>query len=323
MVNATETPESDPGAASGATGASSERRDRARSDTIGATAVLGAPKLHPFGDLHTLQHLSARAAKGVRSTFEGLLRSEVRAWAEPLEVVRLGDYRANRAERLTAWISLGMDGRPALCVVDGAVLLSMLDLFFGGTGDAAGMLPREFSPAAEALAERFGIGIAQALETAWEPLARAAFSIGRCESNVAQVQGIDMDDIVVVTRFGVARGEAKPMLVDILYPVATLKPHGVALTGKVVAKPVEVDTEWQTELTRAAMTVRMPVRSVLAEPVVSLHRLMNLQPGDVIPIGFNDDVPVMVGGSLFGTGTVGTSNGKAAIRLSKLEGLLP
>lgn len=315
MVNAPETAES----------LNPERRDRARPGAVGAAVgasdVLGTPKLHPFGDLHALQHLSARAARGVRATFEGLLRQESRAWAEPLEVVRLGDYRAGRAELLTAWIPLAMDGRPAICVVDGGLLLALLDLFFGGTGDEPATLPREFSPAAEALAERFGTGIAQALETAWEPLARAAFSVGHCEASAANLSGIDAEDVVIVTRFGVARGDAKPVFVDVLYPVATLKPHGTELTGKVVAKPAEPDTQWQTALTRAAMTVRMPVRSVLAEPVVSLQRLMALKPGDVIPIDFGNDVPVKVGASLLGTGTVGTSNGKAAIRLTKLEGL--
>lgn len=315
MVNAPATSES-PLAAP----ASAERRERARAD-MAASGLLGAPKLHPFGDLHALQHLSARAARGVRATFEALLRTEARAWAEPLEVVRLADYRAGRAEQLTAWIPLGMDGQPMLGVLDGALLLSLLDLFFGGAGDVASPLPREFSPAADALAERLGAGLAQALETAWEPLGRVGFSVGRCESNPALIGGIDAEDVVIVTRFGVARGDAKPVFVDILYPVAALKPHATELTGKVVAKPAEPDTRWQTSLTRAAMTVRLPVRSVLAEPTVSLARLMDLKPGDVIPIHFADDVPVMVGGSLLGTGTVGTSNGRAAIRLSKLEGL--
>jgi flagellar motor switch protein FliM len=65
--------------------------------------------------------------------------------------------------------------------------------------------------------------------------------------------------------------------------------------------------------------VRFPVRSVLAEPMISLVKLMELKAGDVIPISFGADVPVMVGGDRLGTGTVGTSNGKAAIRLTMIE----
>ena len=47
---------------------------------------------------------------------------------------------------------------------------------------------------------------------------------------------------------------------------------------------------------------------------------MDLKPGDVIPISFGTDVPVHIGGMPLGMGTVGTSNGRAAIRITKLEG---
>ena len=60
------------------------------------------------------------------------------------------------------------------------------------------------------------------------------------------------------------------------------------------------------------------IRSVLAEPVVSLQMLMDLKPGDVIPITISGDVPVMVGNDRLGCGTVGTSNGFAAIQLTSI-----
>ena len=33
------------------------------------------------------------------------------------------------------------------------------------------------------------------------------------------VAGIDGDDPVVITRFGIAKGDAKPIFIDIVYPV--------------------------------------------------------------------------------------------------------
>lgn len=317
MVNRPATPES-PAARKGGR-AASERRERTRDAGQADAGLLGQSKLHPFGDLHTLQHLSARLARNLRPVFEGYMRVEARCWAEPLEVVRFADYRAERGDALTAWLPMGMDGRVMLCAFDGAFVVGLLDIFFGGTG-AAPITATDLSPAAEALVTRLGAGIADQLELTWEPVARAAFSVGSCETNAAHVSGIEGDEVVVVTRFGVAGENAKPVFVDLLYPVAALKPFTQVLTGKVVAKPAEADAEWQMGLTRAAMTVRMPVRSVLAEPVLPLHRLMDLKPGDVIPIAFNNDVPIVVGSNCIGTGTVGTSNGRAAIRISKLEG---
>lgn len=303
--------------------ATSERRERSR--RTAAHVALGAANLNPFGDLHTVQHLSARLARSFRGVFEPLLRRECRTWAEPLVVQRLADYRAERPDGLTAWLPLAMhlaSGAPsgqALAVFDGRFVMELLDLFFGGTGHAPHDLPGEFTPAGEALIARLGGMIAVPLASAWEPLARLDFRPGHVELNPALIADLDADDALVVTRFGIAAGTAKPVFVDLLYPVAALKPHGPSLTGKVHGKTAEPDPAWRTRLTRAVMDVRFGVRSVLAEPVVPLTLLLDLKIGDVIPIDVGGAVPVMVGGDRLGTGTVGTSNGKAAIMLNTIH----
>jgi flagellar motor switch protein FliM len=301
-----------------------ERRDRDRSGApqggVLHQGVLGGAKLNPFGDLHSLQHLSARFARGLRAVFEPLLRQEVRCWAEPLVVQRFTDYRAERSDALTAWLPLIMTPgmAQALCIMDGKFVLEMLDMFFGGTGAAPHTLPTEFSPAAEAMVARIGQMIAAPLKTAWEPMARFDFLPTRVEVNPAMIADLDGEDAMIVTRFGIAAGAAKPVFLDLVYPVSALKPHAPSLTAKVVGKSAEPDPAWRNELTRAAMNVRFPIRSVLAEPVVKLTMLMDLKPGDVIPITISGDVPVMVGKNRLGCGTVGTSNGFAAIQLTSI-----
>jgi flagellar motor switch protein FliM len=296
----------------------SERRERERADAPARPGPFGGAKLNPFGDLHTVQHLSARLARSLRPVWEPLLRREVRAWAEPLSVQRFADYRAERGDTLTAWLPMPMSaGGTALCVLDGAFLLEVLDIFFGGTGAVPSPLPREFSPAADAMAERIGAVLADPLRAAWEPLARIDFEVGHPEASAAMLPGIDGEDAAIVTRFGIAAGDAAPVFLDLLYPVPAMKPHGPSLTGKVLDK-AEPDPAWRNGLTRAAMHIRFPVRSVLAEPTVKLSTLMALQPGDVIPISFGAEVPVMVGRDRLGNGVVGVSNGQAAVRLTTL-----
>ena len=319
MVNAKATQDPSP------TDPQAERRGRSRGDAAADHAVLGQTKLNPYGDLNTLQHCSARLARGLRPIWEPLLRQEVRCWAEPLSVQRFADYRAERPDGLTAWLPLAMTpgNGSALLVLDGRFVLELLDLFFGGTGTVPHPLPTEFSPASEVMVARLGEMIAGPLAAAWEPLSRVAFAPVRLDNSVATLPDIDGDDAAIVTRFGIATGIAKPVFVDLVYPVAALKPHTGALTGKVLDK-AEADPAWRNRLTRAAMDVRFPIRSVLAEPMVPLQTLVDLKPGDVIPINFGADVPVMVGRDRLGTGTVGTANGRAAIRLTSIardEGL--
>ena len=163
--------------------------------------------------------------------------------------------------------------------------------------------------------------LAGPIGAAWEPLARIDFAPGRVELNPALIADCDADDPMVVTRFGIAAGTAKPVFLDLVYPVAALKPHGASLTAKVHGRAATPDPAWRQGLTRAAMAVRFPVRSVLAEPHVPLSLLMNLKVGDVIPVSFGAEVPVMVGNDRLGTGTVGTSNGRAAVRLTAIRQL--
>ncbi|PCD04054.1 flagellar motor switch protein FliM [Sphingomonas spermidinifaciens] len=309
-----------------ASGSAAERRQRPRGDAAHA-AALGVANLNPFGDLHTLQHLSARFARGLRHVFEPILRRATRSWAEPLSVMRFADYVAERPKALTAWLPMAI--RPAggavtghaLLVLDGRFTLELLDLYFGGLGEAPAPLPSEFSPAAEALVERLGRTIAEPLAAAWEPVARLELTAGRTEINAAMLHDFDGEDAVIVTRFGIAAASDKPVFVDLVYPVAALKPIGPSLNTRVIGRTADPEPKWRNGLTRAAMGVRFPVRSVLAEPTMSLGALMELKEGDVIPVSFGQFVPIMVGTHRLGTGVVGTQNGRAAICIHHLEQL--
>jgi len=314
MVNATTTTNSD--------APDGERRASHR-PAAEHVASLGVANLNPFGDLHMLQHLSARLARSLRVVFEPVLRRSLRTWAEPLVVQRFADYSAERHDGLTAWLPMAMtpgDGR-ALAVFDGGFVIETLDLFFGGNGDRPKTMPSEFTPAAEAMIGRLGQMLAEPMKAAWEPLARVAFAPGHPEGSPAMLQGLDGDDAMIVTRFGLADGVHDPVFIDLVYPVAALKPFGQTLTGKVVGRSSASEPKWRAGLTRAAMNVRFPVRSVLAEPRIALATLMALKVGDVIPVSFGTDVPVMVGSDRLGIGTVGTSNGRAAIRITQLDRL--
>lgn len=299
-----------------------DRRTRERpGPLVSHAAVFGTANLNPFGDLHTLQHLCALLARQLRGVFEPFVRREVRVWADPLEVQRFADYRIEQSDSLKAWLPVMM--RPsaglALVVLDGKFVLEMLDLFFGGPGEAPHQLPAEFSPSGEAMVRRLGNMLVGPLRSAWEPLARVDFQPGNVESSPSLIGDIDGDDALIITRFGVSMAGRDQTQFDIAYPVSALKPYAPSLTGKVLGRGTEPDPGWRNGLTRSVMGVKFQIRSVLDEPVMSLAQLMALKEGDVIPISFGNDVPVMVGKDKLGMGTVGTSNGRAAVKLNAIE----
>jgi flagellar motor switch protein FliM len=79
------------------------------------------------------------------------------------------------------------------------------------------------------------------------------------------------------------------------------------------------DAAWTGALNSALRDVRLPVRSVLARPEISLTKLLDLQVGDIIPLTIPRHVPITIAGRNFATGSIGEANGNAAIMIEHIE----
>jgi flagellar motor switch protein FliM len=285
--------------------------------------VLGSASANPLGDLQALGQVNQHLARALRTLFEPLLRQAVKVSAEPVAVERFDAYLTARGVTLSSVTMIGMAplSGQAMLVLDGALTFRMVDLYFGGPGIAPNPMPAEFTPTAEAMIARVAAGFAERLSGAWGQLAEIAFQPGRTEPNPAMLSHIDGEDRMVRTRFLLTVGEARPIEIDLLYPAASLKPIASILSSKVQSRRQAVDPAWTGDLARAVMNVKLPVRSVLAEPVIPLAQLMTLKPGDIIPISFGPEIPLLVSNNRFARGAVGASNGRAAIRVHRIEPL--
>lgn len=285
--------------------------------------VLGSAAANPLGDLQALAQVNQHLARSLRGLFEPLLRQPVKVAAEPITVERFDAYLAARGQALSSVTMMTMAplSGQAMLVLDGALTFRLVDVYFGGPGLAPNPLPAEFTPTAEAMIARIGAGFAERLAGAWGELAEIAFQPGRTETNPAMLSHLDGEDRVVRARFMLTIAEARPIEIDLLYPAAALKPIAAILSSKVQSRRQAEDPTWSNNLARAVMSVKLPVRSVLAEPVIPLAQLMTLKPGDIIPISFGPEIPLLVSNNRFARGAVGASNGRAAIRVHRIEPL--
>ncbi|QHL90174.1 flagellar motor switch protein FliM [Sphingomonas changnyeongensis] len=294
--------------------------EKARARAAHAETLAGAGQ-RPPGDLAALARVNQRLARGLRGLFEPMLRRTVRIEAEPVANARFDAYRDARGGGLACAVPIAMpplDGDLVL-MLEGGFVSQLVDLYFGGPGAVPATPPAEFSPAAEAMAARLAGDIAGQLRTAWADIAAIDFTAGRPEANPAILAAIEPDERVLVARFVLTIGAARPVALDLIYPVAALKPVAGLLSSRGGRARPAADPAWLGRLARVVMDVPLPVRTVLAEPVVPLSRLLTLRPGDVIPISFGPDIPVLVADSLFARGAVGAANGRAAVRLSRLQ----
>ncbi len=284
--------------------------------------ALGSAASNPMGDLNALALVNQRIARSLRALFEPMLRQPAKVAPDPIAIERWDDYVAKRPSALSSVTMIAMPplAGQAMLVLDGGFIFRLVDLYFGGPGLVPNPLPAEFTGSAETIISRVAQGFVDRLAGGWSELADIDFQAIKTETNIEMVNAVDGDDKVVVTRFVLTFGEGKQVPFDLLYPAASLKPIAPILSAKAPARrQAAADPAWMNNLTRAVMNVKLPVRSVLAEQRVSLTQLMALQPGDIIPISFGPEIPLLVANQRFARGAVGASNGRAALRLNRIE----
>lgn len=288
-------------------------------------ARLGAADAgNPLGDLPALERVGGQFAVALRSAIEPLLRRQPKVIADEPRVERFAAYLESRAGALASFTPLTMPplAGQGLLAIDGAFVLELVDLFFGGPGAVPNPLPAEFTPTADAMIARLAKAAADGLSLSWRDLAEIEFAPKRSLANPALLTQPEADETVIVTRFAVLLSDTRTAHVDIVYPVAALKPLAALLAPKAPAKrPSGADPAWLAGLTRAVMNVKLPVRTVLAEPVIPFAQLMGLKPGDIIPISLKPEIPLLVADNRFARGVVGAYNGRAALRLNRIERL--
>jgi flagellar motor switch protein FliM len=260
----------------------------------------------------------------VGNQFARSLRDLIRALGAPTVQV---EREAAVQMRFTDWcqaVSPGLFWRyhapplkgPVLLATARPLLLQLVDIFYGGKGQLAGER-EELTDAEERFAARLGRDMGQQLAAAWkmgiEP------ELDCVTSDPAKLAAVRGDDELLVQRFTLRGGVFEGRTILCAYPQA-------ALRGIAGAEPVPemrdgpaIDPAWTATLNRALKTVRVPVRSVLARPEISLVKLLSLEVGDIIPLTIPRNVPVTVAGRSFASGNIGESNGNAAILIETIE----
>jgi flagellar motor switch protein FliM len=205
-----------------------------------------------------------------------------------------------------------------LMAIPPALIIQMVDLFYGGTGEISSARC-EFTAAESRYITRFGEQCLPLLATAWADVATLNPVLAGIETDIANAKlGKDID-LVVIQPFAVHIGGGDPVMLACVHPVSALRPIAALSDAPQPESATPADPVWRDRLTEALLEVRLPMRSIFARPELPLGQLLSLKAGDVIPICLPNHIPITVAGRLFAQGTVGESGGRAAIKIAKVE----
>ena len=202
----------------------------------------------------------------------------------------------------------------AFISVEPALLLTLLDGFFGGTGRPNADTQAATAPAAQRFMALMLRSFAADVTAAWAPVAPLELELIKLETNPRLVQLGGPQEAVIVGRFTVEFA-ARSGRIDWLLPENLLAPHREALSGETGTAPVRKQEAWGPTLTGALQDAQLDTRAVLAEAQISLRELVSLNPGDIIPIEAPQQVTLLAGEVPLYQGRFGISQGRNALKI--------
>lgn len=266
------------------------------------------------------------ALEGVANQFARSLRDLIRALGAPaIQVERAGAEQMSFAEWSASatpaifwrYHAAPLKG-PVLLAGSRSLLLQLVDIFYGGRGQLAAER-EELTDAEDRFAARLGRDIGMQLAAAWRGKLALEPELDCVTADPAKLAAVRADDELFVQRFTLRGAPFDGRVILCAYPVAALR--GIA--GDELLPDMQAhgggDPAWSGALDKALRDVRMPVRSVLARPEISLVKLLALEVGDIIPLSMPRHVPVTVAGRSFAFGSIGEANGNAAIMIDHIE----
>jgi flagellar motor switch protein FliM len=201
--------------------------------------------------------------------------------------------------------------------IPGHFISQMVDIQYGGPGD---ILPRGTFTAsetkfAEQLIARLQAGLSTAMRLDWADSGLPA----EIQADLLGFGWPKTRDRIAILNIFLESPSIKAATISCFMDIAT----AVKMAGRlaVAEKSASIsDAIWQTKMRAAAKRVEVPARLVLASTQISASRLLSLASGDIIPLLMPAKTALHVAGRNFAYGAIGEVNGRAALKIEKIEG---
>jgi len=198
--------------------------------------------------------------------------------------------------------------------IDPALLLALLDGFFGGAGRAPADIQAAAAPAAQRFLALVVRSLSASLTAAWAPVSAVEMELVKLETNPRFVQLGEPEDMFVVVHFSVTFADVSGQL-RFMLPETLIAPLREAFASDGSKPAARKQQPWAPALSEILQRAEIEARAILAEVEISLGELVRLVPGDIIPIDAPQHVTLLAGEVPLYRGRFGVSKGQNAVKI--------
>lgn len=269
--------------------------------------------------LARLDQLGEKLSRRLRTVIEPIAGVRPHIAAQPPELLSFGAWSG----QVPGFSSIGvyrlqpLKGQ-VLLRMDAAMISRLVDCFYGGGGNRPLPSRSEFTPTEDRLIGRIADAFMTRLIESWSDILPLEAGLVARETGIGFAAAAQPGEQMVLQRFmlGIAPDQEWP--IDLLFPLAGLRALEPLMGAKVTVDDARTDPVWQARIAQRMRDIRLPARTVLARPNLSLADLMQLKSGDIIPVTISRSLPLIVGDRIVAHGSIGEQDGRAAFQIEKL-----
>ncbi|MDR3417526.1 MAG: flagellar motor switch protein FliM [Nevskia sp.] len=271
------------------------------------------------GRMPTLEMINERFARLFRIGLFNMMRRTPELTVLGMEMMKFTEY----THSLYVPTSLSMIRiKPlrgtALFVFEPKLVFAVVESFFGGDGRYATKIEgREFTPTETRVIQLLIRQAFADLQEAWQPVMQLEFEYIQSEVNPHFANIVAPSEIVVVSKFRIElEGGAGDLHVTM--PYSMIEPIRDQLDAGVQSDRIDKDERWTLALREQIRDAEIDLDSELLRMTMSLRELVNLKPGDIIPINMPKQVELSVDRLPLFRGSFGVNNGHNAVRINEI-----
>ncbi|PJC88261.1 flagellar motor switch protein FliM [Vibrio sp. HA2012] len=270
------------------------------------------------GRMPTLELINERFARHMRISLFNMLRKTAEVSINGVQMMKFGEYQ----NTLYVPTSLNMVRfRPlkgtALITMEARLVFILVENFFGGDGRFHAKIEgREFTPTERRIIQLLLKVVFEDYKEAWSPVMGVEFEYLDSEVNPSMANIVSPTEVIVVSSFHIEVDGGGGDF-HVVMPYSMVEPIRELLDAGVQSDKMETDVRWSSALREEIMDVPVNFRVNLLEKDISLRDLMELRPGDVIPIDMPENAVMFVEELPTYRVKMGRSNEKLAVQISE------
>ncbi|MBE3733893.1 flagellar motor switch protein FliM [Vibrio parahaemolyticus] len=270
------------------------------------------------GRMPTLELINERFARHMRISLFNMLRKTAEVSINGVQMMKFGEYQ----NTLYVPTSLNMVRfRPlkgtALITMEARLVFILVENFFGGDGRFHAKIEgREFTPTERRIIQLLLKIVFEDYKEAWSPVMGVEFEYLDSEVNPSMANIVSPTEVIVVSSFHIEVDGGGGDF-HVVMPYSMVEPIRELLDAGVQSDKMETDVRWSSALREEIMDCSVNFRVNLLEKDISLRDLMELQPGDIIPIEMPEHATMFIEDLPTYRVKMGRSEDKLAVQVSQ------